>query len=127
MTLERNVLPRLARRQLLRLAPMVATLTPAGDAWSAELTFELTVTQGKVPVNMRLIRVQQGDIVRLRWRTDRPLTVHLHGYDIEQTIAPGAVAEMTFTARATGRFPIHLHDSGAHEDAPLVRIEVYPR
>ncbi|TXL75172.1 hypothetical protein FHP25_14930 [Vineibacter terrae] len=127
MTPECKALPRLARRGLLRLAPMVAALTPAGGAWSAELTFDLTVTQGQVPADMRLIRVRQGDIVRLRWRADRLLTVHLHGYDIEQTVAPGAVAEMTFTARVTGRFPIHRHDSHAHEDAPLVRIEVYPR
>jgi hypothetical protein len=119
-------MPHMPRRRMLRLAPVAALLAPAGGASGAELTFDLNVEQGQVPPNMRLIRVRQGDIVRLRWRTDRPITVHLHGYDIEQTVAPGTAAEMTFTARATGRFPIHVHDAHAHEDAPLVRIEVYP-
>ena len=58
---------------------------------------------------MRLIRVKQGDAVRLRWSTDRPIALHLHGYDIETKVEPGAVAEMTFTARATGRFPVEEH------------------
>ncbi len=35
--------------------------------------------------------------------------LHLHGYDIEKRIEPGAVTEMTFTARATGRFPVEVH------------------
>jgi len=43
---------------------------------------------GRVPDNMRLIRVKQNDVVKLEWRTDKPLTVHLHGYDIEQELQP---------------------------------------
>ncbi len=64
------------------------------------------------------------------WTTDRPLTLHLHGYDIEKRVAPGTVTEMTFTADATGRFPVHVHAQGAgpaHEEALLVNVEVYPR
>ncbi len=79
---------------------------------------------------MRLIRVTQGDVVKLQWSADKPSTVHLHGYDIEKRVTPGAVTELMFTARATGRFPVNLHGSAAevhgHENA-LVTIEVYPR
>jgi FtsP/CotA-like multicopper oxidase with cupredoxin domain len=82
---------------------------------------------------MRLIRVNEGDVVRLRWTSDQPLVLHLHGYDIEKRTAAGAVTELVFTAYATGRFPIHIHEQGAgagghaHEDLPLAIIEVYPR
>ena len=81
---------------------------------------------------MRLIRVKQGDAVRLRWTSDRPIVLHLHGYDIETKVEPGAVAEMAFTARATGSFPVEEHTPDArgghsHGEAPLVRIEVRPR
>lgn len=99
-------------------------------ARAAELTFDLAVERGRLPQNMRLIRVKQGDDVKLRWRTDRPLILHLHGYDIETKLEPGAVVEMAFTARATGRFPVHVHSqgSGGHtHEAPLVQVEVYPR
>ena len=100
-------------------------------AVAAEVTYGLTIANGRVSDNMRLIRVKQNDVVKLEWRTDQPLTVHLHGYDIEQELKPGTVTEMTFTARATGRFTVEPHigrtPSGghAHGDA-LVTIEVYP-
>ena len=59
------------------------------------------------------------------------MSVHLHGYDIEKEITPGAVSEMMFTARATGRFTVEPHlakepaGGHAHGDV-LVTIEVYP-
>jgi hypothetical protein len=115
------------------LALVLGAMSAFGvDATSAEeLTFELSVERGRVRQAMRLIRVKQGDAVRLRWRSDRPLLLHLHGYDIETKIEPGAVAELAFTARATGRFPIHVHtpkQGGGHtHEAPLVQVEVLPR
>ena len=56
----------------------------------------------------------------------------VHGYDIELEVEPGKTAVMAFTARATGRFPIEEHKPDArgghsHGEAPLARIEVYPR
>jgi hypothetical protein len=102
-------------------------------ARAAELAYDLSIANGQVPESMRSIRVKQGDVVKLRWSTDRPVTVHLHGYDIEKDVKPGAVTDMTFTARATGRFAVHLHPAAgapagqAHEEAPLVSIEVFPR
>jgi hypothetical protein len=106
-----------------------SALTVAADA--AEVTYALTIANGRVPDNIRLIRVKQNDVVKLEWRTDKPLTVHLHGYDIEQELQPGTVMEMTFTARATGRFTVEPHigrtPSGGHAHGDiLVTIEVYP-
>ena len=101
-------------------------------AQTPEVVFDLKLEKGRVAPNMRLIRVKQGDAVKLRWTTDRSIVLHLHGYDIETKVEPGGPAEMAFTARATGRFPIEEHKPNArgghsHGEAPLVRIEVYPR
>lgn len=98
---------------------------------AAEVTYALTIANGSVAPNMRLIRVKQNDVVKLEWRTDKPISVHLHGYDIEQELKPGATTEMTFTARATGRFTVEPHigktPSGGHAHGDvLVTIEVYP-
>ena len=100
---------------------------------AAELTFDIKIERRRVPDTMRLIRVNEGDVVKLRWTSDQPIVLHLHGYDIEKRVAPGTITELAFTAYATGRFPIHVHAQGAgaggqaHEDAPLAIIEVYPR
>jgi hypothetical protein len=100
-------------------------------AGAAEVTYVLTIANNRVPDNMRLIRVKQNDIVKLEWSTDKPMNVHLHGYDIEKELKPGTVTEMTFMARAAGRFTVEPHvgkvpsDGHGHGDI-LVTIEVYP-
>jgi hypothetical protein len=101
-------------------------------AQTPQVAFDLRIENGRVAPNMRLIRVKQDDVVTLRWVSDRPISLHLHGYDIETRVEPGAAAQMTFTARATGRFPVEEHKPDAraghsHGEAPLVRIEVLPR
>jgi len=110
----------------------VGLVAIAVDAEAAELTFNLRIEGGHVPESMRLVRVTEGDVVRLRWSVDRPAILHLHGYEIEKRVEPGAIGEMTFTARITGRFPLHAHGIGAgtaqaHDEATLLYIEVYPR
>jgi hypothetical protein len=113
------------------LAITIGWLMYIGSARAEELTFDLKVERGRVAQSMRLIRVKQGDVVRLRWSTDRAMDLHLHGYDIEQKIEPGIVSELTFTARATGRFEVGVHvpkrGGGHSHGAPLVQIEVFPR
>jgi hypothetical protein len=111
----------------LVLAPGLAVTGAKAD----ELTFELRIERGQLPPDKRLIRVKQGDVVKLRWSSEKPIELHLHGYDIERKVEPGVVAEMTFTARATGRFPVSEHQArsgGGHtHGAPIVQIEVLPR
>ena len=99
---------------------------------NAEFVFDIKMEGGRVSQSMRVIRLRQGDAVRLRWTSDRQVLLHLHGYDIETKIEPGAVAEMAFIAHATGRFSVEEHKPKAqgghsHGEASLVRIEVRPR
>lgn len=114
------------------LLGMLAFNAGGAAAQTPEASFDLKIENGKVAPNMRNLRVRQGDAVKLRWTADRPIVLHLHGYDIELKVEPGAVAEMAFTARAAGRFPVEEHKPQAkgghsHGEAPLVRIEVRPR
>jgi hypothetical protein len=44
--------------------------------------FELAIRSGRLVGDQRVIGVAQGDVVTLRWTTDKALTIHLHGYDI---------------------------------------------
>ena len=70
---------------MLRLVALLLIL--AGSAGAAELTFDIRIEGGRIPDTMQLIRVHDGDRVKLRWTSDRPVTLHLHGYDIEKRIA----------------------------------------
>jgi hypothetical protein len=122
---------RMMARVALLMSLALAGLLPA-YAQAPEVVFDLKIEKGRVAERMRSIRVKQGDAVRLRWTSDRPIALHLHGYDIETKVTPGTVAEMAFTARAAGRFPVEEHTPNArgghsHGEAPLVRLEVRPR
>ena len=121
----------LVLRCFLTLSLVLAAGLAVTGAKADELTFELRIERGQLPPDKRLIRVKQGDVVKLRWSSEKPIALHLHGYDIERKVEPGVVAEMTFTARATGRFPVAEHQArsgGVHtHGAPIVQVEVLPR
>src|SRR6476646_9481699 len=121
----------MSRVRAMQALMLAISLSSALNAAAAQVTYALSIANGRVPDNMRLIRVKHNDMVTLEWSTDQPITVHLHGYDIEQELKPGTVTQMTFTARATGRFTIEPHigktPSGGHAHGDvLVTIEVYP-
>jgi hypothetical protein len=119
-------------RRIAAILSVIGVLAFVSGARGAELTFALKIEHGHVPANVRLIRVMQGDTVKLELSTDQRQFVHLHGYEILKEVMPGTVTELAFTANLTGRFPVHLHagpaEAGDHgHDDTLVNIEVYPR
>jgi hypothetical protein len=120
-----------ARARIAPVAGALLMLALCVDAAGATLAFDLDVVKGKVPPDMRVLRAKQGDDIKLRFNVDQPMTLHLHGYNIEKRIVPGTVGEMQFNARATGRFPIEAHKSGGKsdegEEAPVAYLEVYPQ
>ncbi|HET8576855.1 MAG TPA: hypothetical protein VFO18_07145 [Methylomirabilota bacterium] len=114
---------RLVRVFLLLVA--VWALGCSGGSKPARQELDLNIRAGALPADKQLIRAGQGDDIVLRWSADEPITIHLHGYDIEKDLKPGAVTTMWFVARATGRFPITRHAHG--EETPLAYLEVIPR
>ncbi len=105
---------------------MLLALITVPCAGAEPRVIELALRNGRLPEDRRVVRVSQGDEVTLRWTTDRPLTVHLHGYDIETKLSPGTSVSTRFTARATGRFAIEIHgDRG--EERIVAYLEVHPR
>ena len=105
---------------------MLLALLAVPGAGAEPRVIQLALRNGRLPEDRRVVRVSQGDEVTLRWTTDRPLTVHLHGYDIETKLSPGTSVSTRFTARATGRFAIEVHgDRG--EERIVAYLEVHPR
>jgi FtsP/CotA-like multicopper oxidase with cupredoxin domain len=87
----------------------------------------IEIKAGTVAGGAKTIEVQKGDTVRIVVSADAPDDIHLHGYDIERTAAPGQPARFRFKANAEGGFEIESHTA---EDAgldPLVaRLVVAP-
>jgi hypothetical protein len=91
--------------------------------------FELVLKAGELPKDQRTIKVQQGESVELRWTSDQPVRLHLHGYDVEVAVKPGEPAVTALTARIAGRFSVEkLQDKagGHHHGGRLLYLEVHP-
>jgi hypothetical protein len=126
----------MVRQKYARLVPLTVLCLGAILAcgvYAQEQTFTIEVQGRKVAGTAGPIRVKQGDTVALRWITDEPVAIHLHGYEIEKVIKPEAPITFSFKAHATGRFPITAHGfgvqahRGGHGDTVLVYLEVLPR
>jgi hypothetical protein len=87
--------------------------------------FDLALSAGRLPRGETL-RVSRGEQVELRWSSDKRVTLHLHGYDIERTVAPQAPAVMAFKADIAGRFPVSEHGGGGRHGRAVVYLEVHP-
>ncbi len=112
---------------LVTLLPLVEFAPSWAHAQSSEeKAFDLTIQGGQVVGGIKSVRVTEGDKVTLNMISDAAIEVHLHGYDIEAKVTPGAPARMSFEAFATGRFPISVHGADQREST-LLYLEVYPR
>lgn len=73
------------------------------------------------------IEVQKGDRVRVVVSSDRADDIHLHGYDIERTVAPDKPATFNLRASIEGIFELESHEAGHEGKEPLIaRLVVEP-
>ena len=95
------------------------------SAAAAELArvFEVALAAGR---SSDTIRVKRGEQVELRWSSDRHTTLHLHGYDVERSVAPHSPAVMRFKADIAGRFPVSEHGRGGRHGRTVLYLEVHP-
>ena len=84
-------------------------------------TFDVSIEGGEMSPDE--ISVNENDNVTLRVSSDKPIEIHLHGYDVEQEVEPGETAEIRFKADITGRFEVEDHES----EKELGTLQVRPR
>jgi len=110
--------------------PGIATvMSPTSEApkapelASATENFEFEIQNGRLISGPTVVKVHQGDRLRLRFRSNAADELHLHGYNLKAKLRAGTEASLEFEASKTGRFGFELH----HAKADLGAIEVYPR
>ena len=112
-----------SRRALLAGALLVL----ASRVVAEDRVLELPISGADNAAKPRILSVLQNDRVVLHLTADRPVHIHLHGYDIESDVVPNVVTSLRFTVTATGRFPIEVHSRKPHKQRPLAYLEVRPR
>ena len=115
-------------RRLFVLAFLAVLPVSAAHAQEAK-RFELVLKGGALPKEQQTIKIKQGDAVELRWTSDQPLRLHLHGYDVMIDVKPGAPTVTALKARTPGRFSVEKlqqQKSGHHHGGKVLYFEVYP-
>ncbi|MFO7572249.1 MAG: hypothetical protein R6W48_06570 [Gaiellaceae bacterium] len=97
--------------------------TDTEPAPPAPVAIRVVVRDGRPVGGIARPTVKKGDRVVLVVAADVTGDVHLHGYDLEETAAPGSPARMRFTATIPGRFEIELH---AHPEILVGELTVRP-
>ena len=113
-----------SRRTFLTAALFV---TVTRRVLAEDRVLELAIHNAESPAKPPVLSVLRNDQVVVRLTSDKPLHVHVHGYDIESDVAPNLVTSLRFTATATGRFPIEVHYEQSRKHRPLAYVEVRPR
>jgi len=87
----------------------------------------IRITGGEVAGGAKDIRVESGEVVRIVVTADAADEIHLHGYDITGTAAPGRPARFRFRANLEGAFEMESHVAADAGLDPLVaRLVVAP-
>ncbi len=94
-------------------------------------SFALALKAGELPKEQRTVKVKEGDSIELRWTSDQPVHLHLHGYDIERTVKPGEPASMSFKGSVAGRFSVDKvkgESKSSHQHGgKVLYLEVHPK
>ena len=141
---------------ILFLAVSLA-MAACGGGEGDYLVFHLEIENRSLKRDGPALWARQGDVVFVALRSDEDVIFHLHGYDVQRQVGPGAPASLEIVANATGGFPFTIHISpsidadddgrgdgdkdghngdsnggdghaeGADEEVELGRLEVRPR
>ncbi|MEE9184358.1 MAG: hypothetical protein V3U39_07740 [Acidimicrobiia bacterium] len=108
-----------------------ATTVPADTATTSTTTTTTTTVPGFDLIEVDLtapgddpgrVPVELGHTVRLVITADTTDEVHLHGYDIKASVAPGSPAVLDFVADIPGIFDVELEGTGQE----IMQLQVAP-
>ena len=129
------------KKNFLRLAICIIAFLPllnqgfikAATATSTlEKTINIEIRGGEVSDIPKVIKVLEETDLTLVLKSDQPVVLHLHGYDIITKVPKPGKALMKLNTFATGRFPIKIHppaedhQGNAHHERTLLFLEVHP-
>lgn len=88
------------------------------------ISFGVTVKPAQPGAPVHVMTVHRGDKVAMLIQSEVAGEFHLHGYDREVALKPGASAKLAFVADRSGRFAIELHEpDGGHRDIAKLVVE----
>ena len=82
----------------------------------------IRIKAGRPVGGVQELTVKQGDRIRFTVTADAAQHVHLHGYDIEKSVGPGAPAVYSVPATINGVFEVEIEDTSTQ----IAKLTVNP-
>jgi hypothetical protein len=85
--------------------------SPGGSGTKAPAmlrSFTVTIAGGKPVGGIKPLTANKGDTIRLTIRSNVADEIHIHGYDLHQTVTAGGSVTFQFKATIDGNFVIEL-------------------
>lgn len=95
---------------------------PGSDDTSGPQTIRIQLKNHDPVGGRRVIKVKKDDRVLIVVSSDKPETVHLHGYEIEREITPSKPGRFAFRAKNEGAFELESHTT----EKKLATLQVQP-
>ena len=76
-------------------------------AASSVREFDISIRDRRVEGGVSTLRVNRGDTVLLRWRSDEAVSLHVHGYDLQANLSAASPETIRFEATVAGSFSDH--------------------
>jgi hypothetical protein len=86
-------------------------------------TFRIQLKHHQVASGPRVMTVKNGDRAVIVVSSDKPETVHLHGFEIEHEITPSKPGRYAFKAKNEGAYELESHTT----EKKLATVQVQPR
>jgi hypothetical protein len=86
-----------------------STTPPAGVVVHIELIGGKASTEPKP-----IVKMERGELFTLIATSDRPLEIHIHGYDKKLELTPGQTSTESFVADQQGTFEVEIEDTSTH-------------
>lgn len=83
---------------------------PSAPTEPARTVIRITLADGKVDPNGQRVELARGSVLELVITSDREDAVHVHGFDLEIPVRPGASVTKDITLDRVGRFEIESHE-----------------
>lgn len=111
----------------LTLLVLMLSLSPITlHAGNTADEIDVNIVQGKVEGEDTL-RFNQNEKITITIKSDKPIELHVHGYDIALSLKANDVETLKFDAVTAGRFAVTQHDAhGGDSHGAIFYIEIYP-
>ena len=104
-----------------------SAMEPPADGPDATAPQQIVLIEHAARGGAQEIKATKGQIVRFTVTSDVADDIHVHGYDIEEKVAPNKPARFSFKADIEGIFEVESHEAEHHgKDALIAELVVEP-